>query len=119
MKILVCGGRDYSDRAQLFTVLDFIHENKPISLLIQGGARGADSLSKEWAISRGVDNVEFPADWAKYGKSAGPRRNQKMLEDGGPDFVLACPGGRGTENMVDLAKDTVRVWRLPINNINQ
>ena len=55
-----------------------------------------------------ADGIEFEdrgqADWKKYGKSAGCRRNALMLRDGCPDFVVAFPGGRGTADMVKKAK---------------
>ena len=43
-------------------------------------------------------------DWKKYGKKAGPLRNQQMLEEGKPDLVVAFPGGNGTADMVRRAK---------------
>jgi hypothetical protein len=46
---------------------------------------------------------EYKADWDTYGKSAGPIRNQKML-DTGIDYVIAFPGGRGTEHMKKIAR---------------
>lgn len=44
-----------------------------------------------------------PADWGRYGKAAGPIRNQEMLESG-IDLVIALPGGRGTADMVRRAE---------------
>jgi hypothetical protein len=46
----------------------------------------------------------FPADWEKYGKAAGPIRNQQILVEGKPDLVVAFQGGRGTANMVSRAQ---------------
>lgn len=55
----------------------------------------------------GADNFirveEYPADWARFGKSAGYLRNKQMLEEGKPDLVVAFPGGRGTANMIAIA----------------
>jgi hypothetical protein len=50
-----------------------------------------------------VREAAFPADWKRHGKSAGPLRNQEML-DAAPDLVIAFPGGRGTADMVRRAK---------------
>lgn len=72
--------------------------------LIEGGARGADSLAHEIAHELGWRVETFPADWAGHGKSAGPIRNQKMLAEGRPDMVLAAPGGRGTADMVSRSE---------------
>lgn len=105
MRVLVCGGRDYRDWRALSMTLDAFHTILPITVLIHGGARGADSLAGEWALRRGVDVVVYRADWAGLGRSAGMVRNRRMLVDGKPDRVVAFPGGRGTANMVQLARD--------------
>ena len=104
MRLLVCGGRDYSDHEALFDTLDNYHAVKPITVLIHGAARGADMLSQSWADQRAVETIQFPAKWNRDGKAAGPIRNKLMLTEGKPDFVLAFPGGRGTANMVKQAK---------------
>jgi hypothetical protein len=46
---------------------------------------------------------QFPADWNKYGKAAGPIRNAQMAKYA--DAVILFPGGRGTANMRKLAKE--------------
>ena len=105
MKVLVCGGRDYQDQLQVYKVLDKIHAIKAITTIIHGAARGADSLAGYWATDRnGISIKEYPADWDKYGKSAGYKRNSDMLNSEKPDLVVAFPGGKGTEMMVQLAK---------------
>ena len=130
MKVLVCGGRDYADKAKVFQVLDYIDQNRgKIKLVIHGAASGADSLGREWANERGVEDDAYPALWdwleapnavikrTKAGKSynanAGPDRNAKMLAMGKPDAVVAFPGGSGTEDMVSKARLAgVRVWEI-------
>jgi hypothetical protein len=104
MRVLVCGGRRFADREKLFAVLDSVHQRKGISLIIHGGANGADALAGEWASERGIPLKVFHADWERGGRTAGPIRNRRMLEDGQPEFVVATAGGRGTAHMVSLAK---------------
>jgi len=101
MRILVCGGRNYWDQAAVDEVLDEYRSD--ITVVIEGGATGADACAREWARKNRVQTLTFPADWARFGKSAGPYRNLQMLDEGKPDLVVAFPGGRGTENMVSLA----------------
>lgn len=113
MRMLVCGGRDF-DASTVFNYLERyikgdIHEALGCSVfsidcLIHGGARGADEGAARWGESEGIKVLSFPADWKKHGKSAGPRRNARMLREGHPDVVIAFPGGRGTANMVMLAE---------------
>lgn len=109
MRVLVCGGRDYSDRAKVKEVLDnYIgahgHHDLPRDVVIVGCARGADTLAEEWADMTGQRIERYPADWDKHGKAAGAIRNQQMLDEGKPNLVIAFPGGRGTADMVRRAK---------------
>ena len=103
MMLLVCGGRDYADAETVFSALDALHAKTPIECLIEGGAKGADALARAWAQQRGVRVQTFPADWKRHGRSAGPKRNQQMIEVR-PDMVMAFPGGRGTADMVRRAR---------------
>lgn len=113
MRVLVCGGRDY-DRAEIvYEALQRIHAIRPITVVIQGEARGADALGKRWAIDMGIRVDCYPADWNTFGKYAGHLRNRNMLTFGLPDLVLAFPGGRGTNDMVMQAlKESVAVIRV-------
>ncbi|MDR6389207.1 DUF2493 domain-containing protein [Paraburkholderia phenoliruptrix] len=104
MKVIVCGGRDYANVEMLNLVLDELHAKTPISVLIQGGAAGADELAFRWfATKPGMHGITHYADWKKHGRAAGPIRNARMLEEA-PDVVVAFPGGRGTANMIKQAK---------------
>ena len=105
MKVLVCGGRDFYDVNLLFNTLNKIHKERKISSIIEGDASGADRLAGSWAISKDVKLEKFPANWKSYGRSAGMIRNKQMLEFGKPNLVIACPGGKGTANMIKLAKE--------------
>lgn len=104
MILLVCGGRDYANEEELFGVLDAVHRDPGITEIIQGGAKGADTLAFKYARHRGIMCTTFRAEWGRDGKAAGPIRNQRMLDEGKPDFVLAFPGGVGTADMVRRAK---------------
>ena len=103
-RVLVCGGRDYDDLGNVWSQLDSYHALQGIALVIHGGATGADALAESWAAYNKVARQCFPAQWGKLGKAAGPERNQRMIDEGRPDFVLAFPGGKGTEDMVRRAR---------------
>ena len=103
-RVLVCGGRDYTNRFRITAVMNEIHAQCPIQLLVHGGAKGADTLSKNWAWNKGILTLPFLADWKAHGYSAGPKRNLKMFKESEPDYVIAFPGGKGTKHMVDVAK---------------
>lgn len=115
MKILVTGGREYSNKELVYRVLDSVLSNRGISLVIQGGAKGADSLAKEWCLERGVHSCQVDALWQHFGKAAGHRRNATMLKLS-PDGCIAFKGGRGTEGMVSMCdKAGIKIWRVGIH----
>lgn len=104
MRVIVCGGRDFSDTELVYKTLDRIHKERGITTVIEGDARGADRIGGFWARKNLIDNIKFPADWDTYGRRAGPIRNQKMLSEGKPDLVVAFRGGRGTEHMKSVTR---------------
>lgn len=131
MRLLVCGGRGYGvmpdwyppDQAVevharaaresffLRETLDCLHAEDPVSVVIHGGARGADALAGLWAVRKGIEVLVFKADWRGLGKSAGPIRNARMIFEGVPAKVVAFPGGAGTADMVRQARAAgVRVF---------
>jgi hypothetical protein len=116
LKILVTGGREYSNRPFVFAVLDRVHRARGISLIIHGAARGADTIAGEWAASRGVEQMRFPIspeEWRRLGPVAGPMRNHRMLLAGKPNGVIAFPGGAGTADQVRRSiLEGVPVWDL-------
>lgn len=104
---LICGGRTFSDWTTFVNVLRAIKESRAPNdklTIISGCANGADKLAEQWAEADGWGLQQFPADWEKFGRSAGPIRNKRMLEEGRPDMVIAFPGGKGTANMVSQAR---------------
>ena len=106
MKVLVCGGRHYSNKELLFEVLNNVEQDAEYNIcILQGGYSGADNLAKEWAEFRGVPCLTMHAWWNHYGKSAGPKRNEWMLIYTRPTLVIAFPGGRGTAHMIKVATE--------------
>lgn len=117
MKVLVCGGKDFADVEKLYSELDRIHASTRISCIIEGGARGADYLAARWSAKNDLTHHKrFKADWALHGRAAGPIRNQKMLDEGKPNLVVAFPTAKsvGTWDMVKRAQKAgveVRICR--------
>lgn len=88
----------------------------PAVHIIAGGAKGADTSAIYWAVINGCPFTEYPADWDKHGKAAGPIRNQQMLDEAKPDLVVAflVPNSRGTKDMIARAEKA----RVPVTVIN-
>jgi len=101
MRVIICGGRDYND---VEVVRRAIREHG-VTEIAQGGAPGADTCAIQAAMEQDIPFETHPADWRQYGRSAGPIRNQDMLEQFEPDAVIAFPGGKGTADMIRRARD--------------
>ncbi len=85
MKVAIIGSRDYPDRTQLDQAI--AQSGYEITAVLCGGARGPDSWGKDWAEKRGIPVVDYPADWDKYGRSAGMVRNAKMIANAVKGYV--------------------------------
>lgn len=108
ISVLVCGGRDFNDYNAFIRAMDALPF--VISIIIEGGARGADSLAKRYAIEKGIHCAEVPALWDSFGKRAGHLRNEAMLLLN-PKYCVAFSGGVGTQGMINLCKkENIPVW---------
>ena len=99
--VCVCGGRDFLDTKLLSRILGSL---KRPTLLVHGGARGADALADAWARKHDIPVIVFAADWRKHKKAAGPIRNGRMLAEANPRLVIAFPGGSGTADCAGQAR---------------
>lgn len=120
MKLIISGSRYITDgnilRKAIFEWAKHLHgENIPLPLngwideIIEGGAKGVDSLAANFAEKHGINHVTFHANWKKYDKAAGPLRNEDMANYGQlyeDTWVLAIPQSTkgGTQNMIDFSK---------------
>ena len=105
MRVVVCGGRNYVNEEFLFDQLDRHLDEAEDLLLIEGGAKGADSMAREWAKLRGVKHETVKAEWKKHGKKAGYLRNKRMIIGMKADLVIAFFGGKGTAHSVAIAQE--------------
>lgn len=104
MRVLICGGRNFNDMDLVYAAMaDLEAAFGRVTSVIHGGAAGADLLGGRWGHQCGRPVTVYRADWTKHGRAAGPIRNQRMLDEGKPDRVVAFPGGRGTADMVRRA----------------
>lgn len=104
MKVIVCGASRSQNREEVFDALDAFHAREAITLLINGGARGVDLFSSEWARSRSVPLQTYKAAHWETGTKAFFGVNEQMLAEQSPALVLAFPGGTVTDHLVSLAQ---------------
>jgi hypothetical protein len=103
MKVIIAGSRTFTDYDRLRSVCDYMLQNQKEIEIVSGTAWGADTLGEKYAQERGYKVTRFPAEWSRFGRSAGYRRNEEMA--GYADALIAFWDGqsRGTKHMMDLA----------------
>ena len=101
-KIIVAGSRSFNDYHKMEEVLS--ETVSPNCEIVSGGARGADTLAKKYALEHNIPYKEFPADWNAFGNSAGIIRNKQMSEYG--DALVSFWDGesKGSKNMIENMK---------------
>lgn len=104
MKVIIAGGREFSDYDKLCVSCDKILSNQTEIEIVSGTARGADKLGEKYANERGYPIKQFPADWNLFGKSAGYKRNAQMADYADALIVFWDGKSKGTKHMIDLAK---------------
>ena len=103
LHMIVAGGRDFDDEAMLGRVLDH-HVDPEADVILHGACpTGADALADKWARRNFAEVRRFPADWDRYGRRAGPIRNQEMAREGSILIAFWDGKSRGTKGMIDLA----------------
>lgn len=102
MKTIIADSRTATDYQQLLAAIRTCPWQ--ITEVISGCARGADSLGETWAESQKIPLMRYPADWNKFGRSAGAIRNIEMSRIA--EALLALWDGKsaGTEHMINQMK---------------
>ncbi len=106
-RVIIAGSRSMSDYEYLKEIMDFIIgvEDEWNETILSGTARGADLLGERYAKERSLKIQRYPANWHKYGKSAGIIRNKKMVQSA--DILVAFWDGKskGTKHVIDYANE--------------
>jgi hypothetical protein len=111
MKIAVVGSRGFRDYPKLKKELDKINNENKISLVVSGGARGADSLGEKWAKENAIQTLIFKPKW-EFGLNAGILRNKDIVMNS--DFVLAFWDQKspGTKHTINFAKQNKKKYKI-------
>jgi len=109
MKLVIFGSRGIEDIRTVESAMVACGMVSQVTEIVSGGARGVDRLGERYARQRGLPCRVFPAQWTKYGKSAGAIRNAEMAKYA--DYGVAVWDGesRGTNHMIKLMKGRVFV----------
>ena len=112
MKLAIAGSRTFNNYELLEVWIDSITSmqfgREDSIVIVSGGAKGADSLAFQYAENHKLEMRVYPAEWNKYGKSAGFIRNQTIVDN--CDFLLAFWNGesRGTADTIEKAKKAMK-----------
>lgn len=111
MKVLVCGSRDWNNIQSIEKEFKKLPQG---SIIIHGACpTGADAIAEKLAMKYGFPIRRYAADWDKEGKSAGPKRNSKMIKSehvGGDPITIGLAfthdlvRSRGTKDCVEKAR---------------
>jgi len=112
MILLIAGSRTFNDYELLKSKVEDSVELEEVTLVISGGANGADLLAEKFALEHDLEFRCYPADWDKYGKRAGFIRNSEMVSLS--DIVLLFWDGKskGTESTLQLARNRAKPLRI-------
>ena len=102
--VAVVGSRSRTDKEYIHKKLDELHSEKPIELIVSGGARGVDLIAEEWADLNKIPKKIFIPDWDKYGKKAGFLRNIEIVNHADVVYSFWDGESRGTLSSMNLAK---------------
>lgn len=120
MRVVVAGSRDLTDDRLVEEAVRL--SGFTVTTVISGAARGIDQMGERWAEGQGVPVERFPADWGRYGRSAGYVRNKAMVEaaaqapEGGAVIAVWNGISRGTKHTIDIARQRgvpVFILRVP------
>jgi hypothetical protein len=102
MKTIIAGSRTITDISILYRVIKCL--DWKISEIISGGAKGVDMLGEQFAFEYSIPVKRFPANWTKFGLSAGMIRNAEMAMYSQALVAIWDGYSKGTANMIDLAR---------------
>ena len=128
MQMIIAGSRGLNDRALLDEYVWDAHNMFVDEIteqfggipywasgltVIEGGAKGIDRLAREWANRHQLPCRTYPADWKRYGKSAGYKRNEVMAQNAQALLAFWDGKSRGTQHMINIAMENwlpIRIW---------
>lgn len=103
-KIIIAGSREFNDYKLLESKMNIITSKYTNVEIVSGTCYGADQLGERYAKQHNLPIKQFPADWNKYGKSAGPIRNAQMADYADACIVFWNGKSKGTKSMINLAR---------------
>ena len=116
-RVVIAGCRNYTNYEEAKEYIDFCLSNIRKAneiIIVSGGAKGADTIGEKYATENDFKIERYIPDWKKYGKKAGPFRNEQMANL--CDFVICFwnKKSKGTKSMIDFAKKYNKPLKIKI-----
>ena len=114
-KVIIAGSRGFSNYKLLREQCNkFLREKRKTSniIVVSGHARGADTLGEKYAQDEGFTLEIYPAQWKKFGKRAGYRRNEQMAEVADSLIAFWDGSSKGTKHMIDIMNEKKLLVRV-------
>jgi len=105
MKILIAGSRTLTEPSYIGHLIDQAFAALPtpsVNAVIHGGAKGVDLIAHDWAKKHGIPVEVYAADWGRFGKAAGHRRNVVMVDRCDAAVVIWDGQSKGTRHTIEL-----------------
>ena len=112
MKLAIVGSRTFNDYNLLVEFIEKNYDIDEITHIVSGGARGADSLGERFAEEFDKEKIIFPAEWKKYGKSAGFKRNVDIIENCDECVCFWDGESHGTKHDIELCKEKEKPYKI-------
>lgn len=116
MRTIIAGGRDITDYGKLLAAVAACPWK--ITTVVNGGARGVDTMAVRWASENHIMSLTYSADWGTHGKVAGPMRNRLMAADAQALLALWDGQSPGTRNMIEEARNNklrIHIFRVDVD----
>ena len=104
MKVIIAGSRSITDFSLVKKAMEESGWEEEITEIVSGCAHGVDRLGEIWAQNHNIPMKKFPADWNKYGKCAGYKRNTEMAMYGDTLIAVWMNNSKGTAHMINIMK---------------
>lgn len=117
MKLIIAGTRTFSDYDLLKRKIDQLSKKHKITEIVSGCAKGADTLGEIYAKENKITIVKMSANWDKFGKSAGYKRNEEMARYGESLVCFWDGESRGTRHMMNIGlNNKLNCWFIHYGN---
>lgn len=110
--LAIVGYRNFNDYDRFVDEITARYDVTDIDEIVSGACQGTDTLAEKFAAAQKIPFVAFHADWQRYGKAAGPKRNTQIVDRCTDLIAFLSKESRGTLDSIAKAKKADRVLHV-------